>query len=266
MSALPTPVPDGADARAIEQNLARAALYRAAAPSPINDSAPTDCAATNSTEVNRAAVNRANAQHSTGPRTEAGKQRSSLNAIRHGLTAQTVLLPSEDPAQYETLRRQMLDECQPATPTETQLVQELVDTAWRLNRIPLLEADLLTRATDTRATREPIACDIAEATRALATLGLHGQRLSRQFQKTLDQLRAIQTERRQREQHDRKRAASLLELHKHKGIPSPAQDGFVFSESEIEAHSQRLMRQNEARRVAYFRFEADPQLVRAAGL
>jgi len=149
---------------------------------------------------------------------------------------------------------------------KSHLVQELADTAWRLNRIPLLEANLLTRATDTRATCEPIACDVAEATRALATLGMHGQRLSRQFQKTLDQLRAIQTERRQREQHDRKRAASLLELHKHKGIPSPAQDGFVFSESEIEAHSQRLMRQNEARRVAYFRFEADPQLVRAAGL
>ena len=34
--------------------------------------------------INRAAVNKANAQKSTGPRTEAGKQRSSLNALRHG--------------------------------------------------------------------------------------------------------------------------------------------------------------------------------------
>ncbi len=213
----------------------------------------------------RLRANRANAQLSTGPRTESGKQRSSLNALRHGLTSHTAVLPSEDAQAYQHHCQQFRDEYQPKTPTETQLVQELADTAWRLNRIPLLEADLLTRAADTRATREPIACDIAEATRALATL--HGQRLSRQFQKTLDHLRALQTERREREQHELKRAASLLELHKHKGIPyDPAQDGFVFSQSEIEAHSQRLMRQNEARRIAYLRFEADPQLVRAAGL
>jgi hypothetical protein len=215
----------------------------------------------------RVTANRANALHSTGPRTESGKQRSSLNALRHGLSSHTAVLPSEDAQAYQHHCQQFRDEYQPKTPTEIQLVQELADTAWRVNRIPLLEADLLTRAADTRATREPIAYDIAEATRALATLGMHGQRLSRQFQKTLDQLRAIQAERREREQHDLKRAASLLEPHKHKGIPyDPAQDGFVFSESEIEAHSQRLMRQNEARRVAYFRFEADPQLVRAAGL
>ena len=220
-----------------------------------------------STPTPRVTANRANALHSTGPRTESGKQRSSLNALRHGLSSRTAVLPSEDAQAYQHHCRQFHDEYQPQTPTEIHLVQELADTAWRLNRIPLLEADLLTRAADTRVTREPIAYDIAEATRALATLGMHGQRLSRQFHKTLDQLRTLQTERREREAQDLKRAASLLELHKHKGIPyDPVQDGFVFPLSEIEAHSQRLMRQNEARRVAYFRFEADPQLVQAAGL
>src|ERR1022692_2508060 len=96
--------------------------------------------------INRAAINRANSQHSTGPRTEAGKQRSALNALTHGLTCRTAVLPSEDPAAYEQLRRQFLDEYRPATPTETQLVHELADTSWRLNRIPLLEADVLSRA------------------------------------------------------------------------------------------------------------------------
>ena len=215
----------------------------------------------------RVAANRANALHSTGPRTESGKQRSSQNALKHGLSSRTAVLRSEDPAAYQLHCDEFRAEYDPKTPTERHLVQELADTAWRLNRIPLLEADLLTRASDTSCLRQPIACDIAEATRALATLGMHGQRLSRQFQKTLDQLRTIQTERRGREAQDLKRAASLLELHKHKGIPyDPVQDGFVFSISEIETHSQRLMRQNEARRVGYFRFEADPVMVRATGV
>ena len=91
----------------------------------------------------RAATNRANSQHSTGPRTEPGKQRSSLNALRHGLTAQTAVLPTEDPEIYQRHIQQFLDEYQPATATETQLVHEIANTAWRLNRIPFLEAELL---------------------------------------------------------------------------------------------------------------------------
>ena len=70
--------------------------------------------------TDRAAINCANSQHSTGPRTETGKQRSSQNAIRHGLTARSAVLASEDQAAYEnhccqntdqyitTVRRQLL--------------------------------------------------------------------------------------------------------------------------------------------------------------
>jgi len=120
----------------------------------------------------RGATNRANSQHSTGPRTEPGKQRSSLNALRHGLTARTAVLPTEDPEAYQRHIQQFLDEYQPATATETQLVHELANTAWRINRIPFLEAELLSQAPNPQ-TLVP----------QLATLGLHGSRLSRQFQK-----------------------------------------------------------------------------------
>ena len=48
-------------------------------------------------------ANIANSQHSTGPRTEAGKAVSSQNALKHGLTAQTVLLPGEDEAAYRKM-------------------------------------------------------------------------------------------------------------------------------------------------------------------
>jgi hypothetical protein len=199
--------------------------------------------------IDRAAINRANSQHSTGPRTESGKQRSSLNALRHGLTACSAVLPSEDPAAYEAHRRQFLDEYQPATATETQLVHELADTSWRLNRIPLLEADLLNRAANPPTEQAAIDFDIVDAHRLLNSLSVQSQRLSRQFQKALDQLLDIQAERHQRERRDLRDAAALLELHKQKGIPwEPADHGFVFSKDQVERYAQRALRLNEAER------------------
>ena len=217
--------------------------------------------ATPAPAIDRTQINRANSQHSTGPRTEAGKQRSSLNALRHGLTAASPILPSEDPAAYESQRRQLIGEYQPATPTETQFVQELMDTSWRLNRIPVLEADLLDRATNPPNEQARIDFDIVDAHRLINNLSIQAQRLSRQFQKALDKLREIQTDRRDRERRQLKDAAALLELHKHKGIPwEPADHGFVFSKAQVERHSDLLIRQNEARHVAYVRFEMPPQL------
>jgi hypothetical protein len=178
------------------------------------------------TPEQRIRANRANALLSTGPRTDSGKQRSSVNALRHGLTAASAVLPSEDRAAFDAHRRGFFDEYQPATPTETQLTQELADTAWRLNRIPLLEAALLDRAANPPTEQTRIDFDIVDAHRAL---GLHYTRLSRQFQKTLDTLRDIQADRAERERRDLRDAAALLELHKHKGVPwEPSDHGFVF--------------------------------------
>jgi len=204
-------------------------------------------------------ANRANALLSTGPRTAAGKQHSSRNALTHGLTSHSPVLATEDPDAYHRHCRQFFDEYQPATPTETQLTQELVDTAWRLNRIPRLEAALLDRAANPPTEQAAIDFDIVDAHRALATLGLHYQRLSRQFQKALANLREIQSERRREQERQLKQAAALLELHKHKGIPyHPAQDGFVFSKEQVEAFAERLMRLNESRHIEHVLFHMQP--------
>jgi len=190
--------------------------------------------------ISRALTNRSNAQHSTGPRTAAGKQRAKLNALRHGLTAQSPVLPTEDPAAYQRHLQQFLDEHRPATATETQLVHELASAAWRQNRIPLLEAELFD---------EPSTPQLR--VQALATLGLHSQRLSRQFHKTLDQLRALQAERRERDLRDMKDAVALLDLHQHKGISwEPADGGFVFSKDEVERRGRSMKRLIEARQYA----------------
>jgi hypothetical protein len=216
-------------------------------PTPIRDQQPT-------TSNQQPATNR-----STGPRTAAGKQRSSQNAVTHGLTSRSPVLATEDPVAYQQHCRQFLDEYQPATPTETQLTQELADTAWRLNRIPTLEAALLDRAANPPSEQARIDFDIVDAHRALATLGVHSQRLSRQFQKTLDTLRDIQAERVERQRRDLKDAAAILELHKHKGVPwEPSDHGFVFSKCDVERFAQRLIRLNESRHLEHVRFYMQP--------
>jgi len=208
---------------------------------------------------NRATVNKANAQHSTGPTTRSGKLRSCLNALTHGLTGRTVLLPSEDPAAHQRHTQEFFDEYKPQGPTERQLVQELIDTSWRLNRVPALEAEVLNRAAHPPTPEAAIEFDIVDAHLAIDKLALYSHRLSRQFHKSLDQLRQIQAERRDQESRDLKRAAALLEMHKIKGIPyDPAQDGFVFSSDQIETFSQRLIRQNESRHIEHIRFYAAP--------
>src|SRR5260370_4793823 len=92
--------------------------------------------------TDRAETNRENAQKSTGPRTEAGKQRSSLNALRHGLTGQTVVLPSDDLIAYQRHCQEFLDQYLPKNKTEIQLAQSLADLSWRLNRITAIETNL----------------------------------------------------------------------------------------------------------------------------
>jgi hypothetical protein len=189
--------------------------------------------------ASRTAINRANSLHSTGPRTASGKQRSALNALRHGLTAASAVLPCEDQAAFDTHRRGFFDEYQPATPTETQLVQELADTSWRLNRIPLLEANLLSRAANPPTEQAAIEFDIVDAHRLLANLGIQGQRLSRQFQKTSSltaiSSRVISPAARSLEKRSLRLCASRRRtaMERSNRLPTPGQNPFSFSMAAI---------------------------------
>lgn len=212
---------------------------------------PSSNGTTDRTDDNRAVANQANAKHSTGPRTEAGKQRSSLNALRHGLTGHIVVLPTEDQAAYQLHLKRFVDQFQPKGALEEQLVQSLGDSTWRLNRVPATEATYLTLAAedqlDSIHTNEPRAASalaLAQAihlqSRSLANISIYEQRLSRLFDRTLKQLREIQAERRKEERHQMIDAALILQMHARRDIPyDPAQDGFVFSTGEIETFIQR---------------------------
>ncbi len=83
----------------------------------------------------RAEINKENAQHSTGPKTEEGKAKSSQNRFKHGVYSKQVVAPGEDPAELDELRAKLRDEHQPANTTEEILVDELAQHYWRMRRI-----------------------------------------------------------------------------------------------------------------------------------
>ena len=71
----------------------------------------------------------------TGPRTTQGKAASSMNAMSHGLTSAKVIIPGESLAEFHDLLFSLLQEHQPATPTEAMLVNEMAQARWRLDRV-----------------------------------------------------------------------------------------------------------------------------------
>ena len=85
------------------------------------------------------AANRKNAAQSTGPRTPEGKKRSSLNALRHGLTGQVVVMPNDDLKTYLDFIQRYVKDLSPATEPEKQLAQDMANSQWRLNRSTSVE-------------------------------------------------------------------------------------------------------------------------------
>ena len=207
----------------------------------------------------RLEANRRNAQLSTGPRTDHGKNRSKLNAFRHGLTAQIVVMPEEDLKRYQTFCQDFFTDWMPANTTETQLVQTLIDTQWRLNRARANENSFFALGHfGTAADIDPgdpeihaaltAARMLLDRSRDFDNLSKHEQRLTRIFQSTIKLLRELQTERKQHETHNIRQAADNLKLHEMKKIPyDPRADGFVLTNAAIHTYLDRQQRNYEAR-------------------
>ena len=154
----------------------------------------------------RAENNRLNAQLSTGPRTPYGKAKSSLNAVKTGLTGRTVLLHDDDAEAYRTHIAAYENEYKPVGLRESELVQSLADTQWRLARIPGLEMALYTRGRCEFADRfEDQAPELRTSMIELEThmkyekqlrnLQLQESRLARRFEKEKAELRELQKQR-----------------------------------------------------------------------
>ena len=86
------------------------------------------------------AANRMNALQSSGPKTSDGRTASRRNALKHALTARSLMIEGEDPKRFETLRAELIDAYEPQGAVEEQLVDMMAGILWRLRRVPVLEA------------------------------------------------------------------------------------------------------------------------------
>ena len=200
----------------------------------------------------RLAANRASAQASTGPKTPSGKAKVAQNAVKTALTGRTVLLPFDDVTAYQSLLDEYLKEFSPVGPIERGLVQSLVDTCWRLDRIPGLEYALIENGYNqlghqdsarTMATPEPTLELLIRrsAEKDFRNLALTEGRLVRRREREMKELRTLQTTRKAQEEEELKQAAQLALVAETKKQPFDVEQlGFVFSTQRFAQYMARL--------------------------
>ncbi len=210
---------------------------------------------------------------STGNRTPEGKERSSLNALRHGLTGRIVVLPSEDINIYQAFCKELMADLAPETPVERQYAQTFCDTQWRLNRARSLEDSMLALGHFEGATVPGIDHPEIQAaltaakvfrndSKSFMNLTLYEQRLQRTQKEALRQLQELQAKRKAARQAEPEEAkaepTAQLNPNKTKSEPVIADTSqFVFSTAEIEQEAHRQNRRADAQ-IAQSPKHADP--------
>lgn len=136
-------------------------------------------------------ANRLNAQKSTGPRSPEGKSASRFNALKHGLDAHSVVIPGEDPAEYDALARDYHAEQNPQTPSEIFHVDTMLRADWQKRRLQRVEAQLY-RAILTESGSNDLAAALLSDTPAVKLLARVQRQIAafeRTWYRALNQLR-----------------------------------------------------------------------------
>src|SRR5436190_21233692 len=94
------------------------------------------------TTLKQIEANRRNARHCSGPITEQGKQRSRRNAVRHGLTAETIIGALEDAEDYRRFEAAVIADYDAQSAVERELVLRLASLLWRIRRATTMETGL----------------------------------------------------------------------------------------------------------------------------
>ena len=151
-------------------------------------------------------ANKANAQHSTGPKTDAGKTTSSQNATKHGFTSKTfVILPGQEEA-FETLESTLRQQFAPDAGYQEFVFNRILHAAWTQHRCECAEVEL--HSESATPTRDPFITESLE--RKVRTLATYATRAERSFHKYVKELRDLKNEARYRRETEAKSEPSVL--------------------------------------------------------
>ena len=179
-------------------------------------------------------ANRENSLHSTGPVSIEGKAASSRNSYRHGLTSKQIVMPGEDPAEYDALHQSLRKQYAPANETERTLVDEVAAGSWRLARARRQETAILKKLIGENCEDPDTAFAklFVEKPKEVARLLRYITTIERAYYRALNKLEKLQKERAKEEQQ----SAILRAWATAPGTPAPA-IGFV-SQNRKATHNQ----------------------------
>jgi hypothetical protein len=144
----------------------------------------------------RAAASRKNGAKSRGPKTEEGKARSSLNALKHGMrAAMHVVLPDEDAVAFNELQQGLFDELGPEGVLQLVLARRIAVAAWRLARADRMETEVFAERRWDRG--DPLGLAMirdGNGTRSFETLMRYRSAAMAEFMRALRALKALQAE------------------------------------------------------------------------
>ena len=128
--------------------------------------------------------NRQNAQFSTGPRTETGKQASSKNALKHGLSAKFIPLSEEERPRFEQFEADLRDQIKSRGPLQEVVFRELLCAAWKRDVVN----NLIFEAS--QSSRDLFSDEVSDRVRKLQR---HKADQDRAFNRAMRQLVELQT-------------------------------------------------------------------------
>ena len=152
-------------------------------------------------------ANRRNAAKSHGPTTPEGRAAVRMNALKHGLTAAEIILPTvEDKLEFEQFQAAFEEECQPVGAIEQVLVEDMVTARWRMNRARKMEPGFFAlrrevlkesikedfAALDPQAQLALIVLDDARDRDTIGKMSRYEARFERSFYKALKELQRLQ--------------------------------------------------------------------------